>query len=90
MLTTLIRVGDEEQQERIVNILVQLVRAGEVVQRAIGQQPDVIASIIFGIDELTHCPDKLLKLLHCLTRLGMCPTSMDAMERAGAIKRLVR
>jgi serine/threonine protein kinase len=89
LLTVWIRSGDDAYQERAVNLFVQFARADWVVREAMAK-PDVLSGIIFGLDELQHVPARLLKLLHCVTRLTMCATAIEALEAAGAVQRLVR
>ena len=90
LLTKWIRVGDEELQETIIDILEHLIQACDNALGAVAKQPNIIASMMFALDQLTNHPQRLFKLLRCLARIGMCATAADVLEREGAIKRFVR
>jgi hypothetical protein len=67
-----------------VNLFVQFARGDEPVQKAMGTRV-VLQGILFALDELSHLPSVLLKLLHVVCRLTMCASAWEALEEADAI-----
>ena len=76
--------GDEAYQDKVVNLFVQFARGDEPVQKAMGTRV-VLQGILFALDELSHLPSVLLKLLHVVCRLTMCASAWEALEEADAI-----
>lgn len=76
--------GDETYQEKVVNLFVQFARGDELVQEAMATRV-VLRGMLFALDELSHLPSVLLKLLHVVCRLTMCAAAWEALEEADAI-----
>jgi hypothetical protein len=67
-----------------VNLFVQLARGDDPVHEAMGTRV-VLQGMLFALDELSHLPSVLLKLLHVVCRLTMCAAAWEALEEADAI-----
>ena len=67
-----------------MNLFVQFARGDELVQEALATRV-VLRGMLFALDELSHVPSVLLKLLHVVCRLTMCAAAWEALEEADAI-----
>lgn len=67
-----------------MNLFVQFARGDELVQEAMATRV-VLRGMLFALDELSHLPSVLLKLLHVVCRLTMCAAAWEALEEADAI-----
>ena len=76
LLSRWIRIGDEPYQSKVVDLFVQLAHHGdEAVLNAFMATPTTLDQILTSVDEMSHLPHVLLKLLHVVCRLAMCPSA---------------